>query len=120
MFRLQVVFLVDWTFFLIHMICKGFCGAPCILVYTNAFLILFYLIQKYVQTLIRAAKSPARRLAALKCMGALLDAASHFNYRDSMLKAMVPRMMSFDDEIRLVSILITFEVIRMMSQLQIL
>ncbi|KAG0625935.1 hypothetical protein M758_2G089700 [Ceratodon purpureus] len=55
--------------------------------------------QKYVQTLIRAAKSPARRLASLKCMGALLDAAPHFNYRDSMLKAMVPRMMSFDDEI---------------------
>lgn len=55
--------------------------------------------QKYVQTLIRSAKSPARRLTALKCMCGLLEAAPHFNYRDSMLKSMVPRMMSFDDEI---------------------
>lgn len=55
--------------------------------------------QKYVQTLIRAAKSPARRITSLKCMCALLEAAPHFNYRDSMLKAVVPRTMSFDDDI---------------------
>ena len=77
----------------------------------NPCLTLFYLIQKYVQTLVRAAKSPARRLAALKCIGALLDAAPHFNYRDSLLRAMVPRMMSFDDEIRLVSTTIPYELL---------
>lgn len=76
------------------------------------------MVQKYVQTLIRSAKSPARRLTALKCMCGLLEAAPHFNYRDSMLKSMVPRMMSFDDEIRFVLTLTPFEVNRMMSQFQ--
>lgn len=97
MLSLKVAFIVDW------MLC---CDAHsvqgkfyCALGNADPRLCLICLIQKYVQTLIRAAKSPARRLAALKCMSALLDAAPHFNYRDSMLKAMVPRMMSFDDEI---------------------
>lgn len=81
-------------------------------------LILFHLIQKYVQTLIRAAKSPARRLTALKCMCGLLEAAPHFNYRDSMLKSMVPRMMSFDDEVRLVWTITPFKIFRTIVQFQ--
>jgi nucleolar complex protein 3 len=61
----------------------------------------FHLVQTYVQTLIQAAKSRPRRQIALRCMCSLLDAAPHFNYRDSLLKAIVPRMMSQEDEIRL-------------------
>jgi len=52
-------------------------------------------------------------------MRGLLEVAPHFNYRDSMLKSMVPRMMSFDDEIRLVLAIKPFEVLRKMSQSQI-
>lgn len=59
--------------------------------------------QTYVQTLIQAAKSRPRRQIALRCMCSLLDAAPHFNYRDSLLKAIVPRMMSQEDEISAMS-----------------
>ncbi|KAG6554448.1 hypothetical protein Mapa_003826 [Marchantia paleacea] len=55
--------------------------------------------QAYVQFLVKSAKSKTKRLTALRCICTLLEAVPHFNYRDSLLKTIVPRLMASDDEI---------------------
>ena len=56
--------------------------------------------QVYVQHLVRAAKMPPQRIVAVRCMGRLLAAVPHFNFREALLAAVVPRMDAADDEIR--------------------
>ncbi|CAM6103085.1 unnamed protein product [Calypogeia fissa] len=58
-------------------------------------LLRFY--QAYVQLLVKSAKTRSLRWTALRCLCGLLDAVPHFNYRESILSAVVPRMAS-DDE----------------------
>ncbi|KAL3685934.1 hypothetical protein R1sor_003956 [Riccia sorocarpa] len=55
--------------------------------------------QTYIQFIVRSAKSRSKRMTALKCICTLLEAVPHFNFRESLLKAVVPRLMSSDDDI---------------------
>ncbi|KAL2653880.1 hypothetical protein R1flu_022008 [Riccia fluitans] len=55
--------------------------------------------QTYVQFLVKSAKSKSKRMTALKCICNLLEAVPHFNFRESLLKTVVPRLMSSDDDI---------------------
>lgn len=55
--------------------------------------------QSYVQQLVKAAKSHPLRHAAVRALAGLLTALPHFNLRESLLQALVPRMDAADDVI---------------------
>lgn len=56
--------------------------------------------QAYVKLLVKCAKTRSMRWTALRCLCGLLEAVPHFNYRESILSAVVPRMGSDDEDCR--------------------
>eukprot|EP00252_Welwitschia_mirabilis_P011572 TRINITY_DN25857_c0_g1_i1.p1 TRINITY_DN25857_c0_g1~~TRINITY_DN25857_c0_g1_i1.p1 ORF type:complete len:838 (+),score=199.89 TRINITY_DN25857_c0_g1_i1:191-2704(+) len=59
--------------------------------------------QKYLQSLIVLSKGSDIMQLAVRCLCILLEANPHFNYRESLLSAVVPQMNSIDDTNRKLS-----------------
>jgi nucleolar complex protein 3 len=56
--------------------------------------------QAYLQKLISLEKQPYFYLVAVRCLCSLLDAAPHFNFRESLLASVVKNLSSSNDVAR--------------------
>lgn len=56
--------------------------------------------QAYLQNLMAVEKDPSYQHVAIRCICTLLDAAPHFNFRESLLEVVTQNLTSSDDVVR--------------------